>query len=110
MTFDEYQRQARRTQNRGLSDEQRKQHALFGLAAECGEILSVFQKQLQGHMVSRSKVKEELGDLLWFCAELADAMGVSLDTVAGSNIGKLRARYPEGFSEERSVHRNEQGG
>ena len=51
---------------------------------------------------------EELGDLLWFAAELADVLGVSLETVAGLNIDKLRRRYPEGFDAEHSLHREEE--
>jgi NTP pyrophosphatase (non-canonical NTP hydrolase) len=47
----------------------------------------------------------EMGDLLWFLAELADVHGLTLDEIAEANIDKLRRRYPEGFSEEDSLHR-----
>ena len=50
---------------------------------------------------------EELGDVLWYCAELACGLGVTLEEVAMKNIGKLRRRYPEGFSAERSINREE---
>ena len=50
---------------------------------------------------------KELGDALWFLAEIATAMGVTLDEIAAMNISKLMKRYPDGFSEERSVNREE---
>ncbi|MBO7669723.1 MAG: nucleoside triphosphate pyrophosphohydrolase family protein [Oscillospiraceae bacterium] len=107
MTFDAYQALARRTQNRDLTKHERRDHALCGLAAECGEIHGIYQKSYQGHKVETARVEEELGDLLWFCAELADVLGVSLNLVADANIQKLRRRYPDGFDEEHSIHREE---
>jgi NTP pyrophosphatase (non-canonical NTP hydrolase) len=50
---------------------------------------------------------EELGDVLWYCAELACGLGVTLDEVAMRNIDKLRRRYPEGFDAERSINRDD---
>ena len=107
MNFNEYQVLARRTQNAELSREDMLNHALRGLASECGEINGIYQKALQGHEVDREHVAEELGDLLWFCAELADSIGVQLGSVANSNIVKLMARYPDGFDADRSVNRDE---
>lgn len=53
MTFNEYQCLARRTQNENLNQEQREDHALHGMAAELGEIHSIYQKELQGHESAR---------------------------------------------------------
>ena len=50
-------------------------------------------------------MKEEIGDVLWYCAELATALGVTLDEIAQGNVDKLRRRYPDGFDPERSIHR-----
>jgi len=50
---------------------------------------------------------EELGDVLWYLADLCTTLGVSLDTVAEGNIAKLKRRYPEGFSAERSINRDD---
>lgn len=106
MRFNEYQVLARRTQNMELTREDRLNHALRGLASECGEINGIYQKALQGHAVDRELVAEELGDLLWFSAELADCIGVQLGSVANTNIIKLLSRYPEGFDSDRSLHRD----
>ena len=51
MTFNEYQRLARRTQNENLNQEQREDHALHGMAAELGEIHSIYQKELTQEIV-----------------------------------------------------------
>ena len=107
MNFSEYQALARRTQNVHLNPHQRLEHALFGLAAEAGEIHSIFQKLHQGHALIMWDLIEEMGDLLWFVSELADAHGLSLDEIARANIDKLRKRYPVGFDEDASVHREE---
>lgn len=107
MNFAEYQKLARRTQNIELTLAEKENHALFGMASEVGEIHSIYQKVYQGHTMDYHKVIDEMGDLMWFMAELADAIGVSLDDVADHNIAKLRKRYPQGFDVEHSVHREE---
>ena len=106
MTFGEYQEQARRTQNPRLSMQERLAHALHGLASEVGEIHAMYQKVYQGHQISADGLIKEMGDVLWFLAELADVYGVGLADVAQINIDKLKARYPEGFSADRSINRN----
>lgn len=108
MNFQDYQNLARRTQNGRLNLCERRLHALHGLASEVGEIHALYQKTFQGHPLNADSVVDELGDLLWFAAELADVLGVSLETVAALNIRKLRRRYPEGFDVEHSMHREEE--
>jgi len=105
MTFEQYQEQARRTQNTELTRHQRYEHSLHGLASEVGEIHGIYQKYYQGHSINREEVIEEVGDLLWFIAELCDCVDVNMGDVASRNISKLRARYPQGFSEYDSLHR-----
>lgn len=108
ITLNEYQRLARRTQNDRLNPCERRMHALHGLSSEVGEIHALYQKTFQGHPLNADSVVDELGDLLWFAAELADVLGVSLDTVAAHNIRKLQRRYPEGFDVEHSMYREEE--
>ena len=105
MNFSEYQEKARRTQNDALTINMKRQHALYGLAGEVGEVLSIYQKELQGHQVEREKVLEEMGDCLWMLAELCDCLGASMEDVAEANIQKLLGRYPNRFSVEKSIHR-----
>lgn len=106
MTGNEYQVLAARTigGGKGFSMEN---HALHGMVGEIGEIHSIYQKAYQGHVLDHRHVKSELGDLLWFIAEYCTAFGWELEDVMQRNIDKLRARYPEGFDSERSLHRAE---
>ena len=90
-----YQTEARRTINRGLTDDQRLLDASAGLAEEAGEVLSHVRKHLlQGRPLDRDAVTLELGDALWCLAIAADTLGVSLADVARRNVEKLRSRYP----------------
>ena len=107
MKMSDYQKAAARTMNPKLYPEQKAMHALHGMSGEVGEIHSIYQKSYQGHEIDTDHVKKELGDLLWFIAEYCTAMGWTLDDVAQLNINKLKARYPEGFSEDKSLHRKE---
>lgn len=107
MTFNEYQKLAQRTINPELTWEQVRNHALFEMCSELGEIHSFFQKQYQGHPIDGTKLQKEIGDLLWGIAELCTCGGFSMDDIAWQNIEKLRKRYPDGFSTERSLHREE---
>lgn len=59
----------------------------------------------QGHEVNLEHMEKELGDCLWMIAEACDALGTDIDTVMQMNIDKLKARYPEGFTVENSLHR-----
>jgi NTP pyrophosphatase (non-canonical NTP hydrolase) len=94
-TLDGYQTEARRTINRGLTDDQRLLDASAGLAEESGEVLSHVRKHLfQGRPLDREAMALELGDVLWCVAIAADTLGISLQDVARRNVEKLRARHP----------------
>lgn len=105
MTGNEYQELAERTINRDLTNRGREMHALHGMVGEIGELHSLYQKVYQGHSLDEDHAKKELGDLLWFVAEYCTALGWELEDVMMTNINKLKARYPEGFSEDKSLHR-----
>lgn len=109
MTGNEYQALARRTQNGKLTKAKKADHAMFGMVAEVGEIASIFQHAIQDGTGDRGNLSKEIGDLFWFIAELCDVFGFSIDEIMQSNIDKLKKRYPEGFSEERSVNRHSYG-
>lgn len=105
-SFAAYQVAAARTVNVELTESERLLQALLGLAGETGEVVDYMKKVLyHGHALDKEKLSDELGDVLWYIAELASAMGLDLDRVARQNVEKLKARYPEGFNTERSVER-----
>lgn len=107
MTGNEYQELAARTINTELTAVETEMHALHGMVGEIGELHSLYQKVYQGHSIAVEHAKKELGDLLWFIAEYCTVMKWDLDDIMQLNIDKLRARYPEGFSEDKSLHRAE---
>lgn len=108
MTGGEYQKLAMRTCNIPYDDTKGKlHHAVFGLTSEAGEVSGILQKLYQGHLFDKEHMKKELGDCLWMIAEACDALGCSMDDVMQMNIDKLKARYPDGFDANRSIHRKE---
>lgn len=107
MDFSEYQYEARRTQRKDLPLWATREHALFGLSSEVGEVMGLHQKVHQGHPLDETALRLEIGDVLWFVAELCDAYGWSMEDVARANIQKLRNRYHGEFTVEESVNRVE---
>ena len=106
MTINEYQQLAMRTLNPELSRKDVLINSVMGLCGESGEAIDIVKKHLhQGHELDREKLIKELGDIAWYLAETAAALDVSLEEVLERNIEKLRSRYPEGFSPDRSVNR-----
>jgi NTP pyrophosphatase (non-canonical NTP hydrolase) len=96
MNFEEYEKAAARTVNPALGANDGLIDAAAGLAEEAGEALSLVRKHLyQGRELDRAKLENELGDVLWCLAMTAKAAGLSLDSVAATNVAKLEARHPD---------------
>ena len=105
LTLNDYQRMARRTAGTKQKSD-KMEEALFGLAGEVGELCDHYKKYMhQGHDIDYDHMAEETGDVLWYLAEIADALDVTLEHIARRNIDKLRNRYPDGFDPERSRNR-----
>jgi NTP pyrophosphatase (non-canonical NTP hydrolase) len=106
MTFEEYSELAKRTLNQSLNEHERLTMTALGLSGEAGECSEAIKKHVfHHHPLDRAAMRSELGDVLWYLAMLADACGLTLDEVAEYNVGKLRNRYPAGFSSHASLHR-----
>lgn len=105
-TFFEYQTTASRTFNPNNTPEDNLLNFSLGLAGETGEVIEQVKKHVyHGQPLDQEKFKKELGDVLWYLAGLATVVGADLEEVAINNIKKLKARYPNGFSKDRSVVR-----
>ena len=108
MTMNQYQKLAEKTSGAGESGERRQIIAALGLAGEAGEFANMIKKlTAHGHPIDKKELADELGDVLWYLAEAATACELELDHIAKMNIEKLSARYPEGFSQERSRNRKD---
>lgn len=76
--------------------------------AEPGEAIDILKKHLfQGHELDTAHMAKELGDVAWYLAVSANAIGYDLETIMQMNVDKLKARYPDGFDAEHSLHRNQ---
>ncbi|NOX63452.1 MAG: nucleoside triphosphate pyrophosphohydrolase family protein [Chloroflexi bacterium] len=106
MNLNDYQQLALRTAGNHGDFERTLIYTALGLNGEAGEVAELIKKAFfHGHDLDMDKLKKELGDVLWYVAVMANALGLPLDEVAQHNIDKLARRYPEGFSEERSRNR-----
>ncbi len=56
------------------------------------------------------KLREELGDVLWYIACLASAFDLSMQEIAQANVEKLEKRYPSGYSDRDALARADKGG
>ena len=105
MTGNEYQRLALRTEP-PMRDAEKLLHACLGMAGEAGECIDLMKKHMfQGHPLDEPHMAREIGDVLWYVAAAAAALGYGLEAIMQMNIDKLKARYPEGFDAKRSLHR-----
>ena len=108
MTINEYQKLAMATLNPQLSEKDILVNGVMGLCGESGGAIGIIKKWLaQGHELDREKLAKELGDICWYLAETATALGLSLEDIMIANIEKLKKRYPAGFDADRSIHRAE---
>jgi len=108
MTINEYQNLAMKTLNPELSQKDVLVNGVMGLCGESGEAIDIVKKWLaQGHELDAEGLAKELGDIAWYLAETAWALGIPLEDILAANIEKLTKRYPEGFSRERSMNREE---
>lgn len=108
MTINEYQMAAMRTSSKKLTLNEHLLNGALGLTGESGEVADIVKKCfMQGHEMDVEHIAKELGDICWYIAETATAIGYDLQTILQMNVDKLMKRYPEGFSSERSQHRQE---
>ena len=97
MKFEDYQTQAKQTAlypNR-LSN---LEYPTLGLAGEAGEVANIvkkIQRDYGGEITDeiRAKLKDELGDVLWYISACADELGLTLEEIAEFNVGKLAKRH-----------------
>lgn len=109
MTINEYQIAALRTAN-GMNHDSKDMltNGVMGLCGESGECVDLMKKHLfQGHELDTAHLAKELGDVAWYLAVAAYAIGYDLETILQMNVDKLKERYPNGFEAEKSLHRKE---
>ncbi len=100
MKFDDYQIEALRTDRvpaRGGADDAAAMIVpMLGLAGETGQLLSEYKKHLrdgEAHRLFKERVSEELGDLLWYIANVASKFDLPLSDIATANLAKVKQRW-----------------
>lgn len=75
-------------------------YCVLGLAGESGEVAEQVKKSWRNNMEitddRREKIKDELGDVLWYAAQLATELDLDLEEIAENNLEKLSARKSAG--------------
>ncbi|MFN0132740.1 MAG: nucleoside triphosphate pyrophosphohydrolase family protein [Phycisphaerales bacterium] len=107
LTFAEYERLASRTDVSPGRDLKGMMVPLLGLAGEVGSLLSEHKKHLREgnrYSVFTDHVAEEIGDILWYLANIASKSGLSLSEIAAENLAKLEVSPPPGAIAAKSKH------
>lgn len=100
MDFDEYQKQSGKT---AIYPKLGKNfvYPVLGLVGESGEVAEKIKKVLRdkaGKVGTQEKTEigKELGDVLWYLAQVATELDLSLEEVAKTNLAKLASRQERG--------------
>lgn len=96
LNFNDYQNEAKSTSK--IPDNIKLFYFALGLNGEAGEVAEEVKKLYRdsdGEITEdfRTRVKLEIGDVLWYCAMVLDSLEISLNDAALSNVEKLRIRY-----------------
>ena len=100
MTFEQYQKQSRKTAQYPKKDNNFI-YPTLGLVGEAGEIANKVKKieRDDNNIITdqrKQEIKKELGDVLWYIAQIATELGLSLEQIAGNNLNKLFSRQKRG--------------
>lgn len=100
MDFNEYQTKSRKTAGYPAIGHP-VIYPTLGLVNEAGEVAGKIKKVFRdrGGEISeetRQALKAELGDVLWYLAQVATELSLSLDDIAQHNITKLYDRLERG--------------
>ncbi len=97
LSFEEYQKQASVT---ALYPKRfaNLEYPTLGLAGEAGEVANIvkkIQRDFGGEITDevRAKLKDELGDVLWYISACSDELGLTLAEIAEFNVEKLAQRH-----------------
>jgi len=97
MNFEEYQQEAKQT---ALYPNRLKnlEYPTLGLTGEAGEVANIvkkIQRDFGGEITEeiRAKLKDELGDVLWYISACADELNLTLAEIAEYNVEKLSKRH-----------------
>jgi NTP pyrophosphatase (non-canonical NTP hydrolase) len=81
-------------------------HGILGIATESTELVEALVKWLEGAPLDSVNIAEENGDIMWYQALLLAIAGRTFSTEQVRNIAKLRARFPDKYSDDAANNRD----
>ena len=81
-------------------------HGILGIATESTELCENLLNQIENNIVDNTNIIEELGDVNWYQAILIDETKADFVNILETNINKLKARYPDKFTEVNANNRD----
>ena len=107
MNLEKYGIEAKRTMSECETPLLDDLHMILGIQTESAEIADVYKKNIAyGKDLDLVNVKEEIGDLMWYIVNLCTLKGWDLEDIIHTNINKLKARFPEKFTNENALNRD----
>ena len=96
ITATEYQKKAKETAI--FPADKALEYLSLGLVGEAGEIANKVKKLIRDKKVllDTTVISSEIGDVLWYCAMLADYLDVNLGKIMDDNLDKLKSRKQRG--------------
>lgn len=101
MDINVYQKYAKQTAiypNAHTGDNDAITYTILGAVGEAGELANAWKKAMRDGepTLAKERVRYELGDVLWYVANLAAELGMTLEQVAQANLDKLMDRQARG--------------
>jgi len=97
MEFVHYQEKAKKTIQEYINGkESNKLVPFLGLIGEAGSVITELKKNLRdgnAYTNYNNKLKEELGDVLWYISTIATENNISLEDIALNNLAKIKDRF-----------------
>ena len=107
LTFEEYQDLSVRTCNDLGDSISNDTHMIFGMVTEVAELADAYKKHwAYDKDLDMVNVKEEIGDVLFYISNFCKFNNINLGEVMYTNVEKLKARYPEKFTNENATNRD----
>jgi NTP pyrophosphatase (non-canonical NTP hydrolase) len=77
-------------------EENALEYLTLGLVSEAGEVAGKVKKWIRDDYIDEGAIIAELGDVLWYIAQLASAFDIYLSDIAKDNVEKLTSRKARG--------------
>ncbi len=111
MEFKLYQQEAKKTiQDYIKVKESNKIVPFLGLIGEAGSVITELKKNLRdgtAYTNYKTKLKEELGDLLWYISAIATQNDLDLEKIAIDNLAKIKDRFDLEHSDKFIIYDSE---